>query len=145
HVERTNTAPHWRRQRSFDRHAKVPRRFYRVVRQPLLECVKRLFACEYFEPRHAPLPAVRLLYRCVKYTVGSFPDVAPGSVPLDVRNNRILRHLQEAIRVANRLSLRRYCQPVVRRLHSWSPVAPCLQAGILLVLRSGGNETPSFA
>src|SRR6266403_970109 len=101
----------------FNRHTEIANRVHRIAGQPLLERIKRFFAREHFEPRHPPLPAIRLLHGGVKHAPRRFPDVSAGPVPFDKRNDRRVRHLQLAPAITDRLAVGGNGLAVVRTLH----------------------------
>src|SRR5215469_13431157 len=126
-IQRTNPAPDGCGQGPLDAHAKIARRFDRIVREPLLEGFEGFLARKHFEPGHTPLPSVRFLDRGIKDAPRSLPDIPPRSISFDKGNNRIQRHLQRPVSVTDRLPVGRYRHPVVRRFHFSSPLH-CLNA-----------------
>src|SRR6185436_8699549 len=73
-----------------------PERFDRVIRQPVVELVLGGFAGKDFEPSNFSLAAVSLLHRCVEDALAGSPDVRPGAVAANERNNGVIRHVEFA-------------------------------------------------
>src|SRR6266478_310223 len=119
HVQRTYAASHWRSKRPFDGHSKITNSVDRIVRQPFVERLERFLAGENLEPRHAPLPAVRVLHRRVENAPRCFPDVTSRSIPFDEGNDRRGRNLQLAATVTDRLAVGGNSLPVIRILHEY--------------------------
>ena len=97
-VERADTAAHRRRQRSFDPDQIFLERLDGFVGQPGVELVERFLARPHFHPRDLTLAAVNLLEHVVEDILRGAPDVGPGAVTLDKRNDRPRRHVQLAVR-----------------------------------------------
>ncbi len=96
HIQRTNAAADWRGERSLNGHAKIANSVDGIVRQPFVERLERFFPGEHFKPSHAPLAAVGLLDRRVKYAPRRLPNVTSRSITLDERNDGRVRYLQFA-------------------------------------------------
>ena len=62
----------------------------RVVRQPLAVLLLGLLAGRHLEPRDLLLAAERLLDGGVEHADARAPDVGPGAVTFDIRNDRIV-------------------------------------------------------
>ena len=97
-VERADSAAHRRGQRPLDSDQVFLERLDGLVGQPVVELVEGFFACPHFHPRDLALAAVDLLDRVVEDVLRGAPDVRPGTIALDERNDRPLRHLQLAAR-----------------------------------------------
>src|SRR4029077_15617127 len=92
-VERTNAPAYRRGQRTFDSHVIFAERFYRVVWQPFTEFVLCCLARENLEPRDLFSAAVRFFDCSIEYAHARGPDVGPGSVSADKRNDRLIRDI----------------------------------------------------
>ena len=90
-VERAEPAADRRGERPLDRHEVALDGGEGLVRQPAVEPVLGLLAGQHLEPRDPPAAAVRPLDRGVEHAPRGAPDVGPGAVTLDERNDRASR------------------------------------------------------
>ena len=86
-VEAADAAAYRRRQRAFDGDAKLLDRVERPLRKPFTKPLESLFPRKNFVPDDPALTAKYFFDGGVENPPGSFPDVPPRSVTLDVRNN----------------------------------------------------------
>ena len=96
-VERANAAADWRGEWTFDADQIFLERLDCVIRQPVIEFVLGRFARKHFEPRNLALAPIGLLHRRIEHTDAGGPDVRPGAVTANERENGIVRHLELAI------------------------------------------------
>src|SRR5205807_8289406 len=94
HVERTDAASHWRGQRTFDSHVVFAERFYCILRQPFTEFVLCCLAGEHLKPCDLFSAAVCFFDCGIEHTLTRGPDVRPGSISSDKRNDRLIRDIQ---------------------------------------------------
>ena len=117
HVERTDAAAYRSRQRSLDRYAQIARRAHRVVRQPGGKLRKCLLAGEDLKPLHRPAAAIGLFHRGIENPLGCAPDIPPGSVAFNERDDGMVRNLVFAIGILNRLAPIGQGKTVIAFLH----------------------------
>ena len=70
----------------------------------LPDLVERLLPGEHFLPNDLPLAAVGLRDRRVEHALARPPDIGPGAVAFDERNDRPIRHRQAAVLHLNGLT-----------------------------------------
>src|SRR5262249_9448026 len=87
HVERADATADGGRQRALDTDDELLERGDRLVGEPVLEAVERLFAGEDLHPGDLALAAVRLLDGRVEDRPARAPDVGTGAVALDEGND----------------------------------------------------------
>ena len=92
-VKRTNAAPYGCGQRTFDANQKFAESFDSVVRQPFIKFVFCRLACEYLKPRDLLLAVEGFLDRCIEHARTRCPNVWPGAVSANERNDRLIRHI----------------------------------------------------
>ena len=95
-VERTNATADGRGQRTFDADQIFLECLDGVVRQPVVEFVLGSFAGEHFKPGNLAFAAISLLHRGIKHALAGGPDVRPGAVTANERENGVVRHIQLA-------------------------------------------------
>ena len=93
-IERANAAAHRCSQRTFDSDQILAERFHCVVWQPFIEFVLRGLAGEDLKPRDFLFPGVRFFNRSIEHTDTCRPNIRPGPVTADERNDRLIRHIQ---------------------------------------------------
>src|SRR5690242_13779287 len=81
-------------QRAFDANQVLPKRFYGVVRQPVIIPLLGCLPSKDLEPGNLPLAAVSLLDRGVEYALARRPNVRPCPISADEWNHRINRYHQ---------------------------------------------------
>ena len=98
-VERSNAATHRCRQRALDGNHILFQRRQRLFRQPDVGSVDlgRLFACVHLHPVDLLLAAVRLGNRGIHDLEHHRRDVETGAVTFNVRNNRLIGHIQRHV------------------------------------------------
>jgi hypothetical protein len=89
-VQAADAAADRRRQRSLDGHLVRAHGLERVGREPLTRQILRLLTGEHFEPRETPGSAERLLHCRVEDAHARAPDVGPGAIALDERDDGIV-------------------------------------------------------
>ena len=119
-IQRADATTHRRCQRPFNADPQVAKCSHRVIRQPCIELLLSLFTGENLVPRDLALPAVSFFHGGIEYSNGGLPYVAAGSVPLDVRNDRVIGNDKSPV---GKRDLVAHCgqrQAVIRR-HSTPP------------------------
>src|SRR5262249_40037056 len=80
--------------RSFDRDPELLNGCKRIVRQPGVEFLESLFACKDFKPMNLAAAPRGLLDGSIENQLRCFPNVATGPVPLNERNDGVIRNDQ---------------------------------------------------
>src|SRR5581483_6174727 len=91
-IERANAAAYGRGQRTLDADAQAADGVHGVIRQPGLEFRHRLLAGEYLVPDDPTVAPVGLLHCRIEHAYRGSPDIAAGSITLDIRNDGIVRN-----------------------------------------------------
>ena len=116
-VERTNAAADGSGQRAFDGDAEIADGVDRVLRQPFLELFEGFFARENFHPGDFAFAAKSFFDGCIEHAPRRLPDVAPGAVAFDERNDRLVGHVKSALAELDWLAVCRHCHAVISSLH----------------------------
>ena len=95
-VERADALADGRRQRTFDADQVFPIRLHRFVGEPGLELGEGFFARVHFVPGDGAFAAVGLLHGGIEHALARAPDIGPGAVTFDERNDGTLGNLQLA-------------------------------------------------
>ena len=69
----------------------------RLVRQPAIELLEGLLARIDFHPGDLALAAVNLFDRVIENVLRGAPDIRPGAVALDKRDDRLVRNVELAV------------------------------------------------
>ncbi len=93
-VERANPATDRRGQWPFDADQKFAERFHRIVGQPFIEFVLRRLTGENFKPGDLFLAAISFFDRGIEHAHARGPDVRPGAIAANERNDRLIRNIQ---------------------------------------------------
>ena len=110
HVERADAAADGSGERAFDGHEVVAARRDGLIREPGVVRLVGLLAGEDLHPMNLALAAIGLVHGGVENPHARAPDVAPGTVALDERDDRLVRHVQLSVRDRNFLSAHRDLQ-----------------------------------
>src|SRR5690606_17676204 len=103
-----------------------------LVGQPVACLLETLLTSEHFEPRDAALAAVRLLDGRVEDAHARPPDVRPGAITFDERNDGLIGHHESAVLPLNRIAAR--CHAALDHLSKATS-----QAALRLLHRSCGK------
>ena len=106
HVERSDAAADWRGERPLDADQVFAEGFHRFIGQPVVDGVKGLFAGQHFFPRNSARAFVGFFHRRVHHAHTGAPDVRPGAIPFDERDDRVIGHTERAVLDRNFLSLK---------------------------------------
>src|SRR5437660_1494714 len=104
HVEGADPSPNGRRERAFDGHAVRPDGLERGLGKPGPDLFEGLLAGQHLEPIDLPFGAGHLLHRGVEYTPGGAPDVGPGAVAFDERDDGVARHHPATVAIFDALT-----------------------------------------
>src|SRR5205085_5611519 len=66
-------------------------------REPVIEFILRGFPGINFEPLDFAFAAISLLNRAIEHALAGCPNVGPGAIAADERQDRVIRHLQLSI------------------------------------------------
>ena len=100
-IDRTDATADRRGERSLDADEIFAERGHGVVRQPFVEFVLGRLPCEYLEPGDLFGSTVGFVYGCVEDELARRPDIRAGAVAPYERDDRVVRHLQVAVRDGN--------------------------------------------
>ena len=89
-IQRADAAADRRRERPLDADEKFLERSDGVIGQPRIESLERFLACEDFHPGDLAGAAVRLFHRRIEDAHARSPDVRPGAVAADERDDRMI-------------------------------------------------------
>src|SRR5438309_4863585 len=104
HVEGADPSPNGRRERAFDGHAVRPAGLERGLGKPGPDLFEGLLAGQHLEPIDLPFGAGHLLHRGVEYAPGGAPDVGPGAVAFDERDDGVARHHPATVAIFDALT-----------------------------------------
>src|SRR4051794_35150713 len=116
-VQRANTAPDRRSERSLDADTELANGGDGIIGKPIVELRLGFFACKDLVPCDLALAVISTIYRCVEHTDRSFPDIAAGAITLYERNDRMVRHIELPVLVIDLLSARRERNSVKRHCY----------------------------
>jgi len=89
HVEGADPSPHRRRERAFYGHAVRPDGVQRGLGKPVPHLLEGLLPGQYLEPIDLTLTAGHFLDEGVEHAPGGAPDVGPGAVAFDERDDGV--------------------------------------------------------
>jgi hypothetical protein len=98
HVEGADAAADGSGERALDADQVLAERLHRLVGEPVVHRLERLFARQHLVPGDLPLSPVGLLHRRVEHHHRGPPDVAAGPVALDEWDEGVVRDVELALR-----------------------------------------------
>src|SRR5256712_2021828 len=104
HVEGADPSPNGRRKRAFDGHAVRADGLERGLGKPGPDLFEGLLTGQHLEPIDLAFAAGHLPHRGVEYAPGGAPDVGPGAVAFDERDDGVARHHPPTVAIFDALA-----------------------------------------
>src|SRR6266487_4818210 len=137
HVKRANAAADRSGQRTFDADQIFAECFHGIIWQPVIEFVFRRLTGKNLKPGDLLLSAKRFLDRGIEHVFARRPDVRPGAISPNERNDRLIRDTQLSFVDRNLVAGWR-CDVCVR--HKPSTVAASVTPAMSAVLSRKGRD-----
>src|SRR3990172_2383662 len=97
-IEASNPLPYGCGQRPFNANLMLPNRLDRLLRSPFFLQLKGLHPCIDFEPMNFSLAPITFHYSGIEDPNRCLPDIGPHPIPLNIRNDGLIRHDKYSIR-----------------------------------------------